>query len=65
MKRNIINTCTRTPNWNACKWRNENTILSDCYKHILCHTQSANHECIGLLKITKQAATSESNTSKR
>lgn len=48
---NTINTCNRTPNWNACKWRDENTELSVDSKHILCHTQDPNHKCCGLCKV--------------
>lgn len=43
------NLCLRIPNWNSCKWRDENTILSPDGESCLCHSQKQRVDCPGCL----------------
>ena len=57
IKRNImknekcINVCMEVSHWRACRWRDENTVLSKDGKYILCHSQSKKHECVSLFRL--------------
>lgn len=47
-----VNIFTRRPNWNGCKWLNENPENS----FSLCHNQSKGNTCPGCIRITEEEA---------
>lgn len=50
-----INACMGVPNWNSCRWRDNNTLVcKENLKYILCHTQCKDHRCERLLRVNIQ-----------